>query len=357
MLGTRTGVGHATAALIDALTAAGQVDVIVYGITFRGRDALAAQVPRGARAATRPVSARLVQHCWRRFDEPRIERWTGPVDLVHGTNFVGPPARAPVLVTVHDLAFVQHPELAVAAHTTHYRALIERALHRGAALHVPSDHVAAQARDVFGLGSDRVTRVYPGIDTTGSGDPIHGRRLAGGDLYLLFLGELNARKNVPRLVQAFDAVAADDPDVRLVLAGPDGPDGATVDAAIARSARADRVRRTGYVSATDRLDLLAGASVFAFPSLDEGFGHPPLEAMHAGVPVVAARAGSLPEVLGDAARFADPADVDDLASAIAAALEPATAHDLVARGRERAARYRWDVAANEMVALYERLAT
>jgi glycosyltransferase involved in cell wall biosynthesis len=353
LLGVRTGVGHTVAAMLDALKPHTELDLHVYAVTWRGRRELVASVGSGARIAVRPIPARAVQAAWRHMSTPRIERWTGPVDVVHGTNFVGPPARVPVLVTIHDLTFALRPELAA---PNHYLELIRRALDRGATVHAVSEHVATQTREVFGLSADRVVCIHPGLLVTGTGDSTRGRRRAGGDRYVLFLGELGPRKNVERLVQAFDLAAGDDPDLHLVLAGPDGSSTASVARAIEAAAHRSRIRRLGYVSASERLDLLAGASVFAFPSLDEGFGHPPLEAMRAGVPVVAADAGALPEVLGDAALLVAPTDVDALADALADALTPQVGVDLVARGRMQAQRYGWDRAAEQLVTLYQRLA-
>ena len=137
-------------------------------------------------------------------------------------------------------------------------------------------------------------RIYPGLHARGSGDPESGRRIAGAPRYTLFIGQLEPRKNLTTLVRAFHRVADTDPDLRLVLAGPPGPDSDNVERAIRAGQHGDRVLRTGYVSDRERLDLLAGSTLFAFPSLDEGFGHPPLDAMAAGVPVVAAAAGAIP---------------------------------------------------------------
>jgi glycosyltransferase involved in cell wall biosynthesis len=143
-----------------------------------------------------------------------------------------------------------------------------------------------------------------------------------------------------------------------VVAGPDGW-GTDALAAASRSARhGDRICRLGYLSERERRDLVAGATVFAYPSLYEGFGHPPLEAMAAGVPVVAGRAGALPEVLGDAAVLVDPLDEDDLASGLVTALGDDTRRvELVARGYDRVTRYSWPEAAGAFVDLYRRLHT
>ena len=356
LLGARTGVGHTVAATIAALARREDVELMVYGITLRGRAALAGELPAGVPSATRPIPARAVRWLWQRATRPTVEVWTGPVDVVHGTNYVGPPAHVPVVVSVYDLTFLERPELADPATHANTR-LIRRAFERGAVVHTTSDYVAARVVERFGVAADRVVRIYPGLPTVGRGDPAAGHRLVGSEQYVLFVGTIEPRKNVPTLVRAFDCVAAKDPALRLVLAGqPGGASDAVAEAV--RSARlGDRVVMPGYVDEGVRLDLLAGSSLLAFPSHDEGFGYPPLEAMAARVPVVAAGAGSLPEVLGDAALLVEPTDVEAFADAMERALgDDGLRETLVERGVRQAQRYDWDTTARELVALYERLA-
>jgi len=356
LLGVRTGIGYTTAAIIDALAARDNLDLVAYAITFRGRSQLAAMTPTGVRSGTRPIPARLVRTLWQHVETPRIERWTGPVDVVHATNFVAPPSDAPVIVTVHDLAFARHPDLTSrVAHD--YGALIRRALDRGAIVHTVSDYVAAEVQEEFGLAPERVVRIYPGLHARGEGNAERGRAIAGAPRYVLFIGQIEPRKNVPRLVRAFFDVADADPDLHLVLTGPPGPDTEKVEALIRESRHGDRVLVTGYVSDEARLDLLAGSALFAFPSLDEGFGHPPLDAMAAGVPVVAAAAGAIPEVLGDAALLVDPTDVPALANGIEQLLgDESRRGALIERGDRQWRKYTWDTTACELAALYHRVA-
>ena len=341
-----------------ALARRDDVHVHAYALTWRGRDALSASVPPGVATSTRPIPARVVRECWERgLSRPRAEDWTGPVDVVHATNFVAPPAHAPVVVTVHDVTFLRFPELCT-PDTLRYPRLLRRAIERGAVIHTPSEFVAAEVRELLDAPADRVVAIHSGVPPVRDGDAARGRVLARHDRYVLALGTIEPRKNLATLVRAFDRVAADDAGLGLVLAGPPGWDAARVQSAVDAAAARGRVVQTGFVTDRDRADLVAGATVFAYPSVYEGFGFPPLEAMQCGIPVVAGDAGALPEVLGDAAVLVPPTDVDALARAIVALAAP---HDAersarIARGQEQAARYDWDATASRMVDLYRSVA-
>lgn len=357
LIGERSGIGHVTARLLEGLARRDDIEVTGYAITRTGRRDLAGLLPAGVRPATSRVPARVVHPLWARVAWPSIEHWTGPVDVVHSPNFIAPPAKVPVIVSVHDVAFAHSPELCrpEAAQLT---PLLRRAINRGAVIHTGSDHVAEEIRECFDVPSERVVRVYSGIATpVTSGDPARGHALAGGARYVLAIGTIEPRKNMPGLVRAFDVAAASDSDLRLVLAGGDGWGVDALDAAVAASPVADRIARLGYVSDADHADLLAGASVLAYPSLYEGFGHPPFEAMAAGVPVVTTTAGSLPEVIGDAAEFVPPGDDAALADALTRVLtDGALRAELVARGRVRANAFPWSTAIDNFVDLYRHVA-
>ncbi len=357
LLGVRTGIGQVTAGLVAGLAERPELDVAAYAITWRGRAALAPVLPASVRAATRPVPARLTRVCWPRVRWPRIETWTGPVDVVHATNFVAPPARGPVLVTVADLSYLLYRELC-SDDVLRFPRLVQVAIDRGATVHVYSAFVGGQVRERYGLAEDRVVEVAPGLGPPRRGDPESGRRLADASRYVLALGTVEPRKNLPALVRAFDRVAADDATVVLVVAGPDGSGLDAFTAAVGSARHADRIHRLGWLDDQARDDLVAGAAVLAYPSLYEGFGLPPLEAMQAGVPVVASTAGSLPEVLGDAAGLVDAADVDGLADALTRVLtDDQLRAELIGRGHRRASSFTWDRAVDGFVAAYERLAS
>ncbi len=356
LLGPRTGVGVFTAELLAHLPRT-RVAPVAYATTWRGRGRLAGLVPRGVEVASRPQAARPLRELWRRFDHPVIEWWTGPVDVVHGPNYVVPPTRdAAQVMTIHDLTFHHHPEMST-ADTLQYPGLIRRALRRGAWVHTESRFVADEVLEVYGADPDRVVVVPLGVTSPADGDPARGHQLAGGDRYLLALGTVEPRKDLPLLVDAFDLLAAEHPDLRLVVAGPDGWGAEALAARLATSPHRERIVRLGWVDDHDRAALLRGATVLAYPSRYEGFGLPPLEAMAADTPVVATAVGALPEVLGEGARLVPPADAEALAGALGELLTDDAARDAaVARGRDRAATYSWQACADGLADLYARAA-
>jgi glycosyltransferase involved in cell wall biosynthesis len=170
---------------------------------------------------------------------------------------------------------------------------------------------------------------------------------------VLALGAVEPRKDLPTLVMAFAELARAHVDLRLVVAGPEGRGEPAFAAAVAACGVADRVVRVGYLREDERQSLLDGAAVLAYPSLYEGFGFPPLEAMAAGVPVVATAAGAVPEVVGDAAELVAPGDVEALARALARVIDDTGLRaKLIEAGRVRASSFNWESAATSMIELY-----
>src|SRR5262249_5385318 len=162
----------------------------------------------------------------------------------------------------------------------------------GASVHTVSEHVAAEVREHYRLPDARVVPIPLGVDPDApAGDAVAGRHLSGFERYVLALGTIEPRKNLPSLVRAFDRIAEKHAGLGLVVAGPPGWGVEAFRDAVGAARHPHQVRELGYVDDVARADLLAGADALAYPSLDEGFGHPPFEAMAAGVPVVAARSG------------------------------------------------------------------
>ncbi|WP_199423600.1 glycosyltransferase family 4 protein [Actinotalea solisilvae] len=352
LLGVRTGIGryveHLVAELPGALGRRG-LDAHVQVSTWTARGGAIADLPPGVAQVGRRVPARLVREAWRRWDLPPVEALVGRTDVFHGTNFTSPPTRrAREVVTVHDLTYELHADT-VSDASLAYRALVPRALGRGAHVVTPSEAVAAAVRDHYGLAADRVTATPLGVapawaravPATPAWLDAHG---LPGD-YVVFVGSLDPRKNLARLVDAHARLRAARPDApALVLAGPAGR-------AAALGARPG-VHLTGFLADGELRALVAGARALALPSLDEGFGLPVLEALAAGRPVVGADIPAVREVAGDHAVLAEPTDTDALAGALEAVVDGPDGEADRAGRRAWAARFTWAACADATVAVY-----
>ncbi|MDQ6837755.1 MAG: glycosyltransferase family 4 protein [Actinomycetota bacterium] len=360
LLGPRTGVGVFVDGLIAALAGRPGLSLRAYGLTARGSRRLGVVLPAGVAHRRLPLPAGAAMRAWAVGNVPTIEAWSGRVDVVHGTNFVVPPSRrAARLVTVHDLTSLHFPQLCTPA-ARRYPDLVRRAVSQGAWIHAVSESVATEAVEHLGADPRRVRVIYSGVRQPPLWTSAVGAVGAAGPRsasrpYILALGTVEPRKDLPALVAAFDQIADDDADLELHIAGPPGWGEGALRRAIDAARHARRIVRLGWVP--DPVEELRAAAVVAYPSLYEGFGFPPLEAMASGVPVVATAVAALPEVLGDAAVLVAPGDVDALASALARVRDDdALRARLIEAGHTRVMRYRWEVTGDSFARLYAELA-
>ncbi|MBX5451379.1 glycosyltransferase family 4 protein [Thermogemmatispora sp.] len=304
---------------------------------------------------------------WEQITSPRAARHHD-VDLLHIPYFA-PPLRAamPVVVTVHDVIPWHIPIYRAGAKIEAYMRLIEYAVRRATLIITVSEHAKRDIIDTLKLPAERIRVIYEaaGEEYQPVRDPEQLARararygLAEDQRYVFYLGGLDVRKNVPQLVRAFARVyqRLGEPDLRLLISGdPDrqrGPRFSDPRPLAAELGIADKVI-VRFVHDEDKAALYSGAGLFVFPSLYEGFGLDPLEAMACGAPVVCSNRTSLPEVVGDAALCVDPTDLDALTDAMYAVLSDMKLEaDLRARSLRRATQFSWQRTASETLAAYE----
>jgi glycosyltransferase involved in cell wall biosynthesis len=283
-------------------------------------------------------------------------------DLTHCLHFPTPfPATHPLVVTMHDLTPLLVPGVMPSgAKRAIYRYAVRRAVHVADRIVTLSEFSLEQVSSVFPSAASKGRVTLAGADDFAAGPvAILEGRLAeiAGASYVLSMGSTRPHKDLPTLLSAFAALAAERADLRLVLAGT-GEDG-YLDAQLAGVSEdvRSRVSFTGSITDDELRALYTHAELLAFPSRYEGFGLPPLEAMALGTPVVTTNAASLPEVVGKkAALVVDPGDATALADAIAQVLDkPATRRRLVKAGHARAEELTWAAAAERTVEVYREL--
>lgn len=347
LLGDRTGIGQYVAHLVGELAVDPTAQVRAAAFSLRGRSDLR-DLPAGVGVVHRPLPARLLHQAWRRWDWPSAESVVGRVDVVHGTNFtLPPPRRAAGVVTVHDLAFVRYPDL-VSAASLDYRELVPRALTRAAAVLTPTQAVAAELIDTYSVSPDRIRVTPMGVDNAWF-SAIASRPPGLPERYLLAVGTREPRKGLDVLLSAYRLLRADRIDVPpLVIAGGIGW-GPMLDTA---GLAADQVITLGYVDRSQLRGLVAGASLLAFPSLYEGFGLPPLEAMAAGTPVVATDVPAVREVVGSHARLVPPRDAAALADALHFVVDHTPSTEQREAARRHAASFTWHRCSDLTMAAY-----
>ena len=359
----RAGVSRYIERLVRALpTALGaEDDLVAYGV--RGTSAPAPELERAWRPAPSwlPVEQRMVRIPWEQAVLPLLTR-RDRLDVFHAPVNVAPLlAPCPTVVTVHDLAFLREPGRLPARRRRYLTTMTRASVRRAARVLAVSEYTKNDLLEAFGVPPDRVVVTPLAVDETFSPPSLealavfrakHG--LAGP--FVLYVGTLEPRKNVPGLLRAFAEIVTEVPH-ELVLVGAQGWMTEEIDRALSDVRLEGRVRVTGYADDAELPLWYGAADLFVYPPFYEGFGLPPLEAMACGTPVVASAVSSLPEVADDAALLVDPADREALADAMRRVLtDPALAAELRTRGRTRAARCSWARTAVATVVAYREAA-
>jgi len=312
-----------------------------------------------------PEAVHLRQHVFWPQAAPKL-----PFDLLHFCSQTDAPAalRSRYVVTVLDLIPHRISELYMRGKSRWRfrlgRWLERRALVGASGLIAISEYTRDDLVNLLAIPEDKIAVTHlgvrsglaPALDTEVAAFRRRHRLQPG---YLLYVGGIDRRKNIPFLLEVLRAILVDRPETELVLAGRyrDDPDFPELLERLRNMGLEDRVRLTGYIAEDELAALYSGASVFVYPSLYEGFGLPPLEAMTCGAPVVAADCTSLPEILGHAALLVDPRDVGEFVEAIVALLDhPERRRELSESGRRHAQRFTWEATARATLEAYRRFA-
>jgi len=333
--------------------AAGSDEIAVFTSSWKDRPAAGVTSELGARVVDRRVPVRILNYLWHRLEWPPIETLGTTADVVHAAHPLLIPSRyAAQVVTVHDLFFLKDSQSTRAEVQRDYPTLVSSHVRRADAIVVNSYYTASLVERTFGIPEARIHVCSPG--------PPAWRTLGRApnlprEGYALFVGTLEARKNIGALLDAYTLlVECDSRTPPLVIVGRATPDASAWLERLSQPPLAGHVRHLGYVPDADRENIYAGARLLVMPSRNEGFGIPVLEAMSAGVPVVAANRGSLPEVLGDAGVLVDPNDTEALAEAMHHMLtNEVFATSCAQRGLVRAKEFSWNRTVLTLRSAYE----
>ncbi len=352
MLGQRTGIGRYTENLLATLARRTDVHLTATAFTLRGRHDLAAAVPPDVAVRSRPVPARLLRAAWKHLDFPPVEWLAGRADIVHGTNFVLPPARrAAGVVSLHDLAWHTHRHT-MRTETHDLAVLVPRALRRAAAVCTLAEVTRHRIADEFGYPLEQIFVTPPGVGPDWSDPPpltVQERSEHRIPLrYFVFVGTREPRKGLDTLLAAYrllrEQLGDDCPDLLVVGAQGWGTDHA--------GGAAAGVLAAGYLPQRILPSVVAGSLALVLPSVDEGFGMPAIEALAAGVPVVTTDIPVLREVTGPAGVHFPVGDEAALALALGRVLVDDVPTPAVRRDWAR--QFTWDRCAEQTMRAYRR---
>jgi len=367
ILPRRTGIGHYTAHLLRHLARLdSQNEYVVFLNSLRQRpprESWMAQKNFAVRRRRIPGPALLF--AWRWFNRPAIERFVGGVDVFHSpASYVPPQRRGARVTTVHDLYFMRDPEACEMLGGRYLLATLPRRVKE-------MDRVIADSRstrddliELLGVPAERIAVVYPGVESdfrrVEERERVAEVRARYGlpERYVLFVGTIEPRKNVERLIEAYSIVRGERPDApALAIVGGRGRNAGRANRAVETFGLSESVVFTDYVGHADLPALYSGADLFVLPSLYEGFGLPVLEAMACGVMVVAGDTTALPELVGDRGVLVDPMRPSQIAAGIARGLSDAAFRaECVRRGLAFAREMTWERCARQTLAVYEEAA-
>jgi glycosyltransferase involved in cell wall biosynthesis len=352
------GIGRYTRLLAEhlALSASADDALRLFYLDFRRR-ATPPDLKGATLAPYRKLPGSVLQRLWRFSKRPYFDDIAGAADVFHFTNFIAPPMKSGSCVaTIFDMSFERFPQFAEDRNLRYLRAGIRGTVERADAIITISDFSAAEITELLPAARGKVRSIPLGISPTFKRPPEEAiaamrQRLGIKRPYLLTVGTIEPRKNLPFLVDVFNRL--DSVDMELVIAGMPGWKCEPILDRFANARCSSRIHYLRYVPDGDLAALYAGASLFVVPSFYEGFGFPPLEAMACGTPVVSSAGGSLPEVVGDSALVLSDFDPDHWATEILRLLgDSDKLREMSISGIQHSSGFRWEETARRTWEVY-----
>lgn len=358
----KAGIGRYTRNLVAALADADRSNE--YTLFCAGAEPVSAHWPANFGVRATRVSARVLAIGWHRLHLPvTAERLSGQSDLFHSPDYTLPPLKkARGVVTIHDLSFLRVPECADPALRDYLTDNVPRAVRRASRILVDSSNTKQDVVDLLRVSADKVSVIYAGVESRfrPTRDLEEFARVRSRyrlpELFVLFVGTIEPRKNLSRLISAYsDFRRQTGLPHQLVISGSKGWLYNEIFEQVTREGLSEDILFPGFVDDKDLPVLYSLADLFVFPSLYEGFGLPPLEAMACGTPVIASDNSSLPEVLGQAALLVPAEDTTAITDAMARVLGDVNLRTRLADlGRAQAARFTWSGAAHQLIGAYQK---
>ena len=362
-LSRMTGVGRYVSGLARALSRLdAENEYILFSSSLRER-AVADRFPTNFTLVDRKVPVRVLNWAWHRLGWPPLDSLVGrELDITHSPHpLILPSRRGRTVVTIHDLFFFRHPEMTGAEIRRDYAPLVQEHAARADAIIAVSEATAVDVEQELGVRRDRIHVIHNGLDLAKLSAPPAGENEIASrydlpERFLLFVGTIEPRKNLSKLLEAVKILVDRDWDGVLLMAGGAGPDDREFQKAISDFVLDRRVRMLGYVPPSDLSAIYRRAHALVNPSIWEGFGLPPLEAMACQVPVVVSELPAHREVAGDAACYVDPEQPVSIADGIERVWSDESLREkLIAEGSQRVALFTWDETARKTLGLYRRL--
>lgn len=366
MISNTTGVGNYTLNLIENISAIDKKhQYILFSNSFKDRIPFKSlSLPSNFELKDYKIPNRILRGLWNYISYPPIETFIGDVDIFHSPHSIPIPARkAKLIVTIHDLYFLKHPDMVGRDVREDHRRLSINYLNKVRKIITVSDNSKKDIIELLDVTPEKVTVIYEGVDdifrVVNEETTLENvrERYRLPHEFILFIGTISPRKNPRGLIESISILRNRGlKDLSLIMIGPEGFKTDEVLRLIHERNLEDSVRHIGYVPYEDMPYIYNISSLLVYPSLYEGFGLPPLEAMACGVPVIASNTSSMPEILGDAALLVDPYNPGEIADSIKKILHNESLRSsLIEKGLKKASSYSWEDTAKKVLKVYEEI--